>query len=88
MKTFPLVISTPEGDLFRDNAVRLTLRGVAGDLAVMAGHIPFITIVKECDFTINLETDETKKMHTSGGTLTVAQDKVTLLSGYVELINQ
>ena len=46
MKNFKLVISSPEGKIYDGNAVRLSVRGIEGELAVMAGHIPFITIVK------------------------------------------
>ena len=46
MKTFPLKISSPEGDLFNGEAVMFSARGTEGELAVMAGHIPFVTSVK------------------------------------------
>ena len=39
MKTFFLKISSPEGDLFSGEAVKLVVRGVEGELAVLAGHI-------------------------------------------------
>ena len=84
MKTYKLVISSPEGDLFRDEAVKISVRGVEGDLAVMAGHIPFITTVKECDCSIELENGDIKTGHTDGGILNVAHDTVTLLSGSFE----
>ena len=81
MKTFPLVISSPEGDLFRDSAVKISLRGVEGDLAVLAGHIPFITAVQPCECTVELENGDIKTGHTDGGILTVSNESVTLLSG-------
>lgn len=81
MKTFPLVISSPDGDLFRSDAVKISLRGAEGDLAVLAGHIPFITAVQPCDCRIELESGDTKIGHTDGGVLTVSQESVTLLSG-------
>ena len=84
MRTYKLVISSPEGDLLRDEVVKISVRGVEGDLAVMAGHIPFITAVKECDCTIELENGDIKTGHTDGGVLNVAQDTVTLLSGSFE----
>ena len=84
MKAYKLVISSPEGDLFRDEAVMISVRGVEGDLAVMAGHIPFITAVKECDCVIELENGDIKTGHTDGGILNVAHDTVTLLSGSFE----
>ena len=43
MNTFPLTVASPDGKLFHGEAVQLTLRGSEGDLAVLAGHIPFIT---------------------------------------------
>ena len=51
MNTFPLIISSPDGDLFRGDAQMLILRGTEGDLAIMAGHIPFVTAVRKgrCD---------------------------------------
>ena len=47
MNTFNLVISSPEGEIFSGEVVKIMLRGASGDLAVMAGHIPFVTSVKE-----------------------------------------
>ena len=43
MSTYPLLISSPDGDLFRGEAEMLILRGTEGDLAIMAGHVPFVT---------------------------------------------
>ena len=55
MKTFSLKITSPEGDLFSGDAVKLCLRGSEGELAVMAGHIPFATAVLPCECKIELE---------------------------------
>ena len=48
MNTFRLIVSSPDGNLFDGDAVMLTLRGVEGDLAIMAGHVPFLTSVVSC----------------------------------------
>ncbi|MCH5170212.1 MAG: F0F1 ATP synthase subunit epsilon [Oscillospiraceae bacterium] len=81
MNTFKLVISSPDGNRFDGEATGLYLRGSEGDLAILAGHIPFITPVVPCDCKVTTE-DETEKIgHTDGGILTVSEDKVTLLSG-------
>ena len=81
MKTFLLKISSPEGDLFCGDAVKLTVRGVEGDLAVLAGHIPFVTSVKPCDCKVELEDGDLRIGTTDGGLLTVSGEKVVLLSG-------
>jgi len=59
----------------------LTLRGIEGELAVMAGHIPFITSVKPCDCKVIMEDGTEKIGRTDGGLLTVSKENVTLLCG-------
>ena len=81
MKTFPLVISSPDGDIFSDEITKISLRGAEGDLAIMAGHIPFVTPVVPCDCSIELENGDSLSGYTDGGILTVSTDKVTLLLG-------
>ena len=81
MRSFLLKISSPEGDVFCDNAVKLCVRGTEGDLAVMAGHVPFVSYVKPCNCKIELEDGSEKIGHTQGGVLTVSKEKVILLSG-------
>ena len=80
MKTYQLVISTPVGNPFSGEVIGLSVRGVEGDLAVLANHVPFITTLKPCQCKITLP-DETEKIgQVEGGLLTVGNEKVTLLS--------
>lgn len=79
MKTFRLIISSPDGNLFDGQAVCIVARGAAGDFAILAGHTPFITTVKAGECKIELENDE-KIGITDGGILTVSKENVTLLS--------
>ena len=81
MKTFKLKISYPEGDLFFGDAVKLCVRGTEGDLAVMAGHIPFVSSVMPSNCKVELEDGTERLGHTDGGILTVSKEKVVLLSG-------
>ena len=46
MEKFRLKILTPEGTVMDKDVAGLYLRGAEGDLAVFAGHIPFVTPVK------------------------------------------
>ena len=81
MSAFRLIVSSPDGHLFDGEAVMLTLRGVEGELAILAGHVPFVTTVVPCDCKIE-SADETVQIgHTEGGLLTVSSEAVTLLSG-------
>ncbi len=79
MNTYNLVISTPDGSVFDEQAVALIVRGTEGELAIMAGHVPFITAVKPGNCKIVLSDDSEKKATIGGGILTVQNDKTTLL---------
>ena len=81
MKAFPLKISSPQGDLFCGDVVKISVRGTEGELAIMAGHIPFVTSVKACECKIELDNGKQRLGQTDGGILTVSSDKVVLLSG-------
>ena len=80
MKTFPLIISSPDGDLFRGDAGMLILRGAEGDLAVMAGHVPFVTAVVRGGCVVVTDTEERKEGVIDSGLLTVDADKTTVLT--------
>ena len=80
MNTFQLILSSPDGDIYRGPAQRLSLRGAEGDLAVMAGHISFVTTVKPGKCRVILEDDTVRTGHVDGGLLSVSKDAVTLLS--------
>ena len=80
MKTFQLIVSSPDGNVFEREIAQLILRGANGDLAVMAGHIPFITPVKPGICRLFSEDGSETTAKTEGGLLTVSKDGVTLLS--------
>ena len=83
MNPFSLNISSSDGSLFKGDAVKISLRGADGDLAVMAGHIPFITSVKPCEFHFELDDETVRYGRTDGGILTVSGDEVVFLTGNV-----
>lgn len=81
MKKYHLTVLSPDGELFNDDVICLSLRGVEGDLAVFAGHVPFITTVKTGKCTITLP-DETELQKTlTSGILNVGKNEVSLLVG-------
>ena len=84
MKTFPLIISSPDGDLFRGDAEMLILRGTEGDLAILAGHIPFVTAVVKSSCAVVTAEGERKEGTIDEGLLTVDADKVTVLTTGLE----
>ena len=81
MNTYPLTISTPDGNLLQEQVAALFVRGSEGDLAILAGHIPFVTTIKAGDCRVEFENGDEKTGHTDGGILTVSENSATLLSG-------
>lgn len=81
MRSYHLQIAAPDGAMFDGEVLRLVLRGANGELAVMAGHIPFMTSVQPCRIKILTDAEEEKIGYADGGLLTVDSDKTTLLSG-------
>ena len=80
MAAFHFKISSPDGNLFEGPVSMVSVRGAEGDLAVMAGHIPFVTTVKPCDCKITDEDGEERVGRTDGGLLSVTPDGATLFS--------
>ena len=80
MKTFPLIISSPDGDLFCGDAGMLILRGTEGDLAIMAGHVPFVTAVVKGGCVVITDTEKRKEGVIEDGLLTVDAEKTTVLT--------
>ena len=80
MKSFLLKISSPDGNVFEDQVVSVSLRGTEGDFAVLAGHTPFVTGIKPCDIHIDVDGEKSLVGHADGGLLTVGKENTTLLS--------
>ena len=80
MNTFLLIISSPDGNLFRGDAERLILRGTEGDLAVLAGHIPFVTAVAAGDCVVVTGDGQRKEGTIGEGILTVDKERTTVLT--------
>ena len=80
MNTFSLMISSPDGDLYRGDAGMLILRGTEGDLAIMAGHVPFVTAVVKGNCVVITDADERKEGVIEEGLLTVDADRTTVLT--------
>ena len=84
MNKFRLLISTPDGNVFDGAVVQLCLRGSEGDLAVMAGHIPFMTAIRPGECRFQTEDGEERAGHVDGGLLVVADAETTVLTGHFD----
>jgi F-type H+-transporting ATPase subunit epsilon len=84
VNTFRLTIASPDGNKFQGEVIKLDVRGTEGDLAIMAGHIPFVTSLVSSDCCVWTDEDTKREAHTEGGLLTVEAESVTLISGSFE----
>lgn len=88
MNTFRLTVASPDGNKFCGDIVKLDVRGTEGELAIMAGHIPFTTSVVAAPCAVWVDEDTKKSAKTDGGLLTVGTDGVTLLSGSFKFVEE
>ena len=88
MNTFKLTVSSPDGNKFCSDCVKLDVRGTEGELAIMAGHIPFVTSVVKGPCAVWKSESEKRTATTDGGLLTVGAEYVTLLSGSFKFDNE
>ena len=79
MNKYQLRIATPDGSAYSGEAEMIALRGMEGDLAVLAGHIPFITAVRPGVCRV-INGDDAREGEISGGMLCVGREQVTLLA--------
>ena len=81
MNKFALKVITPQGVVIDKQVAGLYLRGSEGDLAVFAGHVPFVTSVREgkCTIVYDDSSEDTEAVAGSG-ILNVSGDSVTLMT--------
>ena len=80
MSSYKLTIASPDGNLFEGQVYSLSLRGVEGELAILAHHVPFITSVVPCICRIEEQDGTERTGKTSGGILTVSGEETVLLA--------
>ncbi len=88
MNTFKLIVSTPDGNKFEGKVVKFDVRGVLGELAVMANHVPFVTTVISAPCKVELEDGTVMNARSDGGLLTVGKETTTFFSGSFEFEDQ
>ena len=57
MNTFKLIVSSPDGNIFEGDVIKFDVRGVEGDIGIMAGHIPFVTSIVDGECSVWFDDD-------------------------------
>ena len=71
MATFPIRIGTPDGMLFSGDVVRVVVRTITGNRAILANHIDFCTGIGMGEAHIVLEDGTVRRAACIGGMLTM-----------------
>ncbi len=79
MKKFHLEIAAPDGKRFSGEAEQLSVRSISGEIAILAGHIPYVTALRSGECRVYVD-GEIRRAEVTGGFLTVSSDAVRLLS--------
>ncbi len=87
MKQFALQIVTPDGMVYDGEAGQLSVRAIDGEVAILAGHIPYVTALRDGECRVYIG-DGIRKARCSGGLLTVTKEKVRLVSSDFDWIEE
>ena len=80
MNTFSLQIGTPDGLLFDGEVERIKVRAVTGDLAILAGHINYVTALGMGLAYIVLPDGTRREAACIGGMLSVMNGECSVLA--------
>ena len=79
MSNFHLKIVSPDGVFFDSEAKQLSIRSIDGEIAILKGHIPFLTAVAVGECRVYLKDGEAPKIASCcGGMLNVSDEEVLL----------
>ena len=79
MSGFHLQIVTPDGEFFDGPAERVKVRTISGDVAILAGHIPYVTALGIGEATVTVD-GNTRRAAANGGMLSVTPEIVGVVA--------
>lgn len=87
MNSFHLQIVSLDGMFFDGDAKQISLRTVDGDIAIRAGHIPYVTAIGAGECRVYVEdTQKPRRAACIGGFINVSKDKVLIAATTFEWV--
>ncbi len=80
MATLKVNVVSAEEQIFSGDAVLVSLPGTSGDLGILPGHLPLITLIRPGFVRIHLADKTVEQVFVAGGVLEVQPDIVTVLA--------
>lgn len=81
MSTFQLSLTSPEKLLFEEQVEQVDLPGAEGDLGVLAGHAPIVTLLRPGLVTTSTD-DSRETFVVLGGIAEFSNEKLTILAEF------
>jgi len=69
--TFTVEVLTPEGEVFRGEAVRLSTRTAVGEIGILANHVPVLAQLRPTRLRVSLPGDDEREWAQGHGMLQV-----------------
>ncbi|GFR39388.1 ATP synthase epsilon chain [Insulibacter thermoxylanivorax] len=85
MKTFQLEVVTPERKVYSGDATMVIVKGIEGELGIMANHLPFVTPLQIAPVRIKTPDQDEHVIAVNGGFIEVHNNKVIILAESAEL---
>jgi F-type H+-transporting ATPase subunit epsilon len=84
LKTFQLEVVTPERKVYSGEATMVIVKGIEGELGILADHVPFVTPLRIAPVTIKRD-GEDQIIAVNGGFIEVHKNHVVILAESAEL---
>lgn len=84
MSTFLLEIVTPERKVYAQDASMVIVKGVEGELGILANHVPLVTPLKIAPIIVKHAGGQDEIFAVHGGFMEVRKDKVVILAESAE----
>ncbi|OGK12511.1 MAG: ATP synthase F1 subunit epsilon [Candidatus Riflebacteria bacterium RBG_13_59_9] len=82
--SFPVVVISPDGELFREEAVSIVVPAIDGYLGVMKNHMPMITVLDFGELLIRTLDERILAIAVAGGFMEVRRGETIILCDYAE----
>lgn len=83
-KSIKFEIATPERLVLSKDIVQLVVPTTSGELAILADHIPLVSVLKPGVLELKLNDGQIEIISVSGGFLEVMRDKIVILADTAE----
>ena len=77
-------IVAPDRVLWSGKASRVIAPTVEGDIGLLAGHEPVLSVLRPGEIRVHVEGGEDKKLHVDGGFISFDHDSITIVADTVE----